>query len=260
MIIRIFLPLLLLGAIIGFQYSFDIQKNERLKILLNLIPAQAIKLGDLGLHSGASVTMWIYAIQQVTAYPDKLLDLIAIVNELDPKFSYPYAFSALVIPSLGFPEKGIKIAEQGIERADQDWRIPYYLATAYHIFLKDRKNASLYFDMAARMSDAPETIKSMAVRYGTSALARDQEKEIWTSIYETTTDDFVKERAKNYIIQIEILKILEKAVALYKQKFGYYPKKIENLVQPGILKAVPPSPFGLEYSIDKAGKAKLSSN
>ena len=244
----------LLVVIVTTQYYFDIQKKTRPVMPLNTIPVEIIKMVDLGLHSAAASLMWIYTIQQVTDYPEELPKLIRTINKLDPRFSYPYAFGALILPAFGMNSQAVELAKQGISDADPDWRIPYYLATTYHIFLKDRKNAALYFDMAAKTSDAPENIKIIASRYGTSKNVREQTKTIWESIYENSNDELVKENAKAHLIHIETVELLEKAVSIYKQKLGKYPENISDLVSVKILKAIPPSPFGLEFYLDAGGR------
>lgn len=242
---------LLLGAIIVSQYYYDVQKKERPLVPPTIIPARAIKIIDLGLHSAAASLMWVYAIQQATEHPDKLFKLIENVNTIDPKFSYPYAFAALVLPDIsGSPEKAVELAEKGIKHADPDWRIPYYLATAYHIFLKDRTRAAFYFDLAANTPGAPDKIKSIAYFYGTAPNIREQTRQIWLSIYESTNDELVREKAQNYLIQIELLNALDKAVLLYRQKYGKHPQTIEDLVTGRIIKEIPKSPLGLKFLIE----------
>lgn len=235
------------------QYYFDTQKKKHPTTPPTTIPAEVIRIIDLGLHSAASSLMWIYTVQQATDYPEELPKLIQNVNKLDSRFSYPYAFGALILPAFGIKNQAVEIAKQGIANADPDWRIPYYLATTYHIFLKDRKNAGLYFDLAAKTPNAPENIKVVALKYGTSKSAREQTKAIWKSIYENSNDKLIKESAKAHLIQIETTELLEKAVSIYKQKLGKYPKSINDLVSVKILKAIPPSPFGLEFYLDKDG-------
>lgn len=239
-----------LVAITFLQYSYDLQKQERPLIEPTIMPARAIKMADLGLHSFASAFMWLYAIQKMGDSPTKLPDLIRTVNDLDPKFSYPYAFSALILPAFGFDKEAVEIAKRGIESADSDWRIPYYLATTYHIFFQDRKNAAFYFDLAARTPNADAVAKRIASRYGLLGTVREQTKEIWQSIYETSSDEIIKERAKSYIIHVEILELLERAVGIYKQKYGADPTKLEDLVAVKILKEIPPSPLGINFYIE----------
>jgi len=245
---------LLLGAIVGSQYYYDLQKKERSLSPLTIIPAQAVKIADLGLHSAAASALWVYTIQQVAEHPNKIAELIENVNEIDPKFSYPYAFAVLVLPDIsGSPGQAIEIALVGIKNADPDWRLPYYLATVYHVFSKDREKAAFYFDLAARIPGAPSVVRSMPVRYGKYGTVREQTKQIWMSIYENSDDEFIKERMLGYLEQLNILELLEKAVVLYVQKYGSYPKKISDLVTGKILKEAPKSPIGLEFYLDEKG-------
>ncbi len=242
---------ILLVAIIATQYRYDVQKRERPPVPPTIIPAQAIKISDLGLHSAVASLMWVYTIQQVTERPDKLFKLIENVNMTDPKFSYPYAFAALVLPDItGSPEKAIGLAERGIKDADPDWRIPYYLATTYHIFFQNREKAAFYFDLAANTPGALDKIKNIAYFYGTAPNIREQTRQIWLSIYENTNDELVREKAQNYLVQIELLNALDKAVLFYKQKYGKYPQTMEDLVIRKIIKEVPVSPLGLKFLID----------
>src|SRR3989338_3998290 len=127
------------------------------------------------------------------------------------------------------------MGERGLEEADSDWRIPYYLATTYHIFKHDRINAVKYFDIAARTTDAPDSVKRIAINYGTAPDVRQQTKEIWLSIFETSGDEVVRERAKLYILHYEYIEILERATGIYKQKFGSYPDNLDKLVEKRIL-------------------------
>lgn len=245
--------ILLLAFAAGFQYFFDLRKKERPLAPLTVIPAQAIKLGSLGLDSAAASFMWIYTIQQFTDYPYDLPRLIKTVNALDPKFSYPYAFAAFILPAFKATDQAVEIAKEGIDKADPDWQIPYYLAATYHSHLKDRKNAALYFDLAANTPGAFEGARVVASRYGTRTNVRDQTKEIWESIYETSRDELVKESAKNHLVHIGLVEALEKAVSLYRQKYGTYPKDINNLVAKKIIKQIPASPFEVEFGLGEKG-------
>ena len=252
-LIGIAIPILLLAGVVFSQYSFDLEKKKRPPTGPTIIPARAIKIANLGLNSASSAIIWLYSIQQLLDNPKKTLELIKIANELDPKFSYPYAFAALVLPALNLNEQAIEIAKRGIADAEPDWRIPYYLATNYHIFIQDREKAAIYFTIAADTPGVPENIKLIAARYGTYHHL-EQTKQIWISILETSNDEFVIEKAKNHIIHIEMMELLEKAVLLYKQKYGVYPSSIVGLVDKKIIKEVPRSPLGVSFEIGEKGK------
>lgn len=248
---------MLLAIIAATQYYSDLEKKERPLVPPTIISARAIKIGDLGLHSAAASAMWVYTIQKATENSEKLPELIRNVTAIDPKFSYPYAFAVLVLPDItNLPDEAIKIGEDGIKNADKDWRIPYYLATTYHINLKNREKAAFYFELASRTPGAPLTIQSMPARYGKYTDTREQTKQIWTSIYESSNDAVVKGRALNFIKQLDFLDVLEKGVSIYRQRYGKYPSNLDDLVRVRILKEIPKSPIGLEFYINQAGKVK----
>ena len=248
------LPIIFLALVISSQYYFDLEKLQRPIVPPTVLPVKAIKLANLGLNSATSALLWIYTVQEI---PIKTGEFIETINKLDPRFSYPYAFAEFFLPSIRSIDQAVEIGKRGLRNADSDWRIPYYLATTYHIFLKDRKNAAFYFNMAANTPGAPEKIKSIAARYGISRTTIEQTKQIWISIYETSNDEIIIERARNNIIHIEIVEVLEKAISLYKQRYGYYPKELTDLINSKILKAIPESPLGIKFGIGTAGKITI---
>ena len=232
------------------QYFSDVHRKKYSNIPPTIIPGKAIKIADFGLHSAAAATMWVYTIQQASENPDKLPLLIENINSIDPKFSYPYAFAVLVLPDISkSPDKAIEIAENGIKNSDPDWRIPYYMATTYHIFLKNRDKAVYYFDLAANTPGAPEKIKNISRSYGTASNIREQTKQIWLSIFENTEDELVRKKARDHLLHIEILDALNQAISLYKQKYRKDPADINDLVSGKILKQMPSSPLGSEFYI-----------
>jgi|SRR3989344_4661207 len=253
--------LIFISAVATSQYFLDFVRPKYSEVPPMLLPAQAIKLSDLGLHAAASGLIWVQAIQNMFAPGTKnqlmLPSYLNVVNNLDPRFSYPYAFGALVLPDLKFVDEAIKIGERGIRDADSDWRIPYYLATTYHIFKHDRVNALKYFDIAARTINAPDSVKKIALNYGSAPDIRQQTKQIWISIYETSEDEIIRERAKLYILHYEYIELLEKAASIYKQKLGSYPDNLGKLVTSRILKEIPEDPFGFDYTIDSKGRVNI---
>ncbi len=237
-----------------FQYKFDFYKSERPLVEPTILSAEIVKLIDLGLNSAAASYMWLNTIQDELVYPDKIPDYIGLVNDLDPKFSYPYAFAVLILPNLHQTDQAMEIGRRGLAQADPDWRIPFYMATTYHVSLGDRKNAGLYFEKAAFTPGAPEKIKQIAINYGSASNLRNQSREIWTSIYESSDDEVIRARALAYITHYNYLDLLDEAVRRYKEGYGSYPKSLNDLVSKRILKAIPTDPFGLNYSIDAKGK------
>lgn len=252
--------LLLFGMVFTSQYFFDEIKAKAPITEPIVLNSSVMKVIDLGMNNVASDMAWLSSIQYFggkhTNIAPKLADYLFLATELDPKFSYPYAFGVLILPSVHETDKGIELAKKGIAEAVPDWRIPYYLATTYHINLKDYKNAAYYFDIAANTAGAPEGIKKIAARYGSTATSRDQTILIWQGIYESSNDEVVKERAKNYILHYQLMTFLESEALQYKAKFGRFPTTPEEMV-PNIIKEIPTDPLGFQFEFNDKGNVVL---
>lgn len=247
--------------IVSVQFFYDKEKAKAGVIEPTVFKSDLIKIVDLGLHNAASDLVWLQAIQYFGEGENltnkKLPEYLNVATDLDPKFSYPYAFGALVLPGIGFVDEGIIFAQKGLSEKIEDWRVPYYLATTYHINKNDVANAAIYFDIAANTKNVPDGIRKVAANYGSRADKREKTKQIWIGIYESSNDSIVRERARNYVIHFEILDLLENATAEYKKRFGEYPKNINDLVLKNFLKALPVDPFGFDYQFTPDGKVEI---
>ncbi|OQA04277.1 MAG: hypothetical protein BWY68_00420 [bacterium ADurb.Bin400] len=248
--------ILIFLGITATQFIVDIEKNHTPYVEPITLKPDTIKIIDLGLHNAAADLMWLAAIQYLgggeSQTQEKLHEYLRLSSELDPKFSYPYAFGALIMPNFGMVDQAIELATKGIEHSSPDWRIPYYLAVTYHLEKKDSKNAAKYFDLAANTPGAPSNIQAIAANFGSRPDYRSQTKQIWIGIYETSSDEVVRERAERYILHLETLDFLETAIDQYHSKYGKYPERLDDLVGGKILTSIPPDPFGLSYAIDPA--------
>lgn len=256
----ILIPILFAGIVL-MQVFYDGQKAKATYFEPTVMKPEVVRAVDLGLHNAAADLMWLSAIQYVGGWQsrtyEKLDDYLFLSTDLDPKFSYPYAFGVLMLPSFKQTGSAIKLGEKGIANSEPDWRIPYYTATTYHIDLGDTKNAAKYFDIAARTKGAPDNIKRIAANYGSRPDLREQTKQIWIGIMENSNDEVVIERAKAYVVHYEILDLLENSVKIYKDRNGKYPEDINDLVKANILRTIPQDPFGFEYKINAEGRAEI---
>jgi len=253
--------LCLAALLIVAQYLFDSDK-ARAGFTDPIVPrAEIIRYIDLGLHNAAADLAWLGAIQyyggRITPHYDSLDDYFILSTELDPHFIHPYTFGTLILPTIGQLDKGVALARIGFDNNPDDWLIPYYLASASHIYLNDRASAAQYFDIAAGKKDSPEGVKKLAASYGANGSMRSKTIAIWEQIYNETNDEIAKERAKNNIIHLEIMALLDAAAAKYKDRQGYYPKVPNELVSARIIKTVPIDPLGFTYQFDSDGKAMI---
>lgn len=252
--------ILIFTCIIVVQIFYDTGKGKQIFIEPLVLKADVVKAANLGLNNATADIEWLAAIQYVgggeSKTYEKLDDYLFLSAELDPKFSYPYAFGVLILPMFGQTDRGLELGQLGVNNKVNDWKIPYYMATTYHQ-LDNTEKAAEYFDIAATTPGAPDNIKKIAATYGTRSDLRQKTKQIWIGIYDNSNDEVVRERAKNYILHYEILDLLEQAAKQYYNMNNKYPATPDDLVAAKILRAVPPDPFGFQYTFDETGRAQI---
>jgi hypothetical protein len=255
---RTILLILLFAAVIASQLGYD-----RVKPILptgspSYVSPQMIRLVDLGFHSAVASGFWVSTMPELLALFRGDLGYLkdrACVNQIDPKLTYPYAFSVLTLPIVApFPrriEESIAIGKEGLAKGDPDWRIPYYMAINYYLALKDLKNATWYFNVAANTPGVPQYAARFALNFGINQRDRDRVRNLWKTVYESSNDPATKERAAGYVERLNIFDYLEAAAKVYRQKYGAYPSAPNDLVVKKIIPEVPQDPFGFVFIINQ---------
>ena len=258
------ISLFLFAAIIFFQYGYDATAVSAPSASARLSPG-FIRAVDMGFHAPAASFAWIGTMPEIldlffngkTGYFSDL----DFVTGVDPKMSYPYAFSVITLPAITSLSNAVTtanaIGERGLAVADPDWRIPFYMATNYYLELKDKNDALRYFDIAARTPGVPSTTERFAINFSIGFGSRDQTKALWVAIRDTTNDEFMKQRAQAYINRLDELDYLEVAAKQYKSAYGTYPKTPNDLVVKNIIPQIPQDPFGYSFIMDPDGTATI---
>jgi hypothetical protein len=255
---------LLLLLVIFMQYSYDaVAKNApAIPSGESGVSPLMVRLADLGFNPAVGSFLWI------TTMPE-ILDLfggkmeyfndLSFVNAVDPKMSYPYAFSVLTLPAVPTStlpdalQDSMAIGQRGLETADPDWRIPYYMAMNDYLWLHDEKDALIYFNIAAQTPGVPQFAERFSLNFGVGTNERQKTEELWRTIASSTNDQFEQQRAQAYVEHLTDLDYLDAALKAYKQQFGEYPSSTDALVAKGIIPSVPQDPFGFTFYVAKDG-------
>lgn len=259
---------LLLVAIFGIQIESDATRATAAASLPGSFTPEMVRLADMGFHPAVASYLWANTMPSI-------LDLyfrghteyfsgLAFLNAVDPKMSYPYAFSVLTLPIIStssYPNalaQSFAIGQRGLADADPDWRIPYYMAMNYYLEEKDLKDAAKYFNIAAETPGVPDYAASFAVNFGVGQRERDRVRNLWITVYKSTNDPATKDRAAAYVARLNDLDYLDAASKAYKAKFGAYPTSTDALAARGVIPSVPEDPFGFAFIINKDGTAGVN--
>ena len=151
-VIKSTILVLLIASVVGAQIGYDATKLTGENFGAAGISPDFVRAVDLGFHAGVASFLWAGTMPEILdAIVNNRMEYLAdegYVNAVDPKLSYPYAFSVLVVPAIPRDQdriaQSLAIGERGIENADPDWRIPYWMATTYFLEKKDNKDALWY--------------------------------------------------------------------------------------------------------------------
>jgi hypothetical protein len=260
---------LLLGLVVVLQYEYDATRVSLPPSTEQTVSPFMVRLIDMGFHPAVASFLWATTMPEILdlfAKKTEYFGDLAFVNAVDPKLSYPYAFSVLTLPAVPASQdpqavaQAQTIGQEGLAKADPDWRIPYYMATNEYLYNKNEQLALTYYDLAARTPGIPQYAERFSLNFGIETNQRLQTEELWESIRDSTNDQFTKDRAQAYIDRLQDFDYLDAASKQYKKEFGVYPTSTDELVQKGIIPSVPQDPFGFTFIIQPGGTSAIDLN
>jgi len=139
-----------------------------------------------------------------------------------------------------------------------DFKVPYFLGFNYAYFLKDFSKAAEYYKKASALSGSP-LFTNLAARYfyegGETELGIAHLK----AMISMTRKENIKQVYKTRLKSLEAIHTIEIAINKFKERYGKYPKDIQDLVNQGILENIPEDPYGGEFYIDEKHKVRTTS-
>jgi tetratricopeptide (TPR) repeat protein len=272
-----FLSLFTLLSLVSTQtvydkYTTDFKKQRSHAVLEAsepLIPsATTLKAVSLGFNSAVADYIWLQTIQYFGGgsaygqYP-ALGGMLNTITQVDPKFEYPYEFGLVALPFMNSADKAISLGERAQQYFPDNGLLTFYLATVYHINLKDYKKAGELYEKAAKETGAPPAAAQLAgvafAKVSDTLSDRLVAITYWQTVYEHATSDSEKERAKNWFTHMQIVYSLELAISQYKGDHGQYPASLDALVKERYISQIPVSPINRLFDYD-VSTGKVSFN
>jgi len=236
-------------------------------LYLNAKTAKRISLGFNGL---AADWYWMRSLQyvgrKIINYGDAVplddlsqlnLKLLAPLLEnattLDPEFLDPYEYAAVVLPAIDVNE-AIRITRKGIDANPNAWRLYQHLGYIYWQQHDYAKAAEVY-GRGAEIPGVPAWMQAMKARMAVEGGSRDTAREIYTRMFEQSTDEKVKDMARKRLMQLDSLDDrdgLRKLLVAYQTRTGRCPANWREINFPG----APLDPAGTAYVL-KPGKCEV---
>lgn len=193
-----------------------------------------------------------------------LAPLLDTATTLDPQFLDPYEYAAIVLPAIDVQE-AIRITQKGIDANPNAWRLYQHLG---YIYWQQRnyQAASEIYGRGAQIPGAPPWMEAMKAKMAADGGSRTTAREIYTRMYEQSTEDQVKDMAHKRLLQLDSLDqrdALRKILTAYQSRLGKCPNSWKE-IEP-VLRAVripvdgtgaPLDPTGMPYVL-RAGACEI---
>jgi tetratricopeptide (TPR) repeat protein len=271
------LLLVLPGGFTGLwklQHGIDkeragMQQEEDVVLLRS---GKLVKLMSLDYAPLVAAIYWTRAVQY---YGNKKLNqdvnlkslwpLLDVATTLDPNMIPAYRFGSTFLAEpaprgAGQPLLAVKLLERGIAANPDQWRLYMDLGYVYYFELRDYKKSSEAFLKGSENPNAMFWMKVMAARIAEAGNSWDTSAFLWKQVYETSTDEQVKENARVHILLLRVDKDLDelsKLIAVYEKKEGRPPANLREVALAGLLRGEPVDPLGYRYVL-KNGKPDLN--
>ena len=194
----------------------------------------------------------------------RLLENLYTIHRLDPYYFDPYYLEAAFVSWMvkGNPELIERINQNlkyGLEFC-KDWRIPFFLGFNYFYFIDNKEKGAKYLEIASQMKGAPSYLKLLASRLYAESGRINFAIAVIKEELKNTQNENLKRSLKKRLKALESMKLLYKAIAVFKSKFGRCPYNLEELIMKGILIKIPEDPFGGKFYLKKDCSIWTTSN
>lgn len=240
------------------ERSFRRTLSERLVEEMMYFPSgKFLKPSFIEYQELGSDLVWLRAIQYYGHHlmTDRKFEwlghIFEILTQLDPYFIAAYHFGSITLAwDAHNPNSAIELLRTGAKNNPLNWQLPFDIGFIYLSLLDDYDAAGYYFLVASKLPNAWNVLPRMSAFAYSRAGKREISRQIWTDIYNQSTNQALKALAERNLILLKVdedIELLQTAIRKFNKEKNKYPKNLNELVQIGYLKTLPKDPWGGQY-------------
>lgn len=216
----------------------------------------AVRVAALGHRTFVSDMYWLQAVQYIGDPKadqrgwEKLLPLVDLVTDLDPRHGYAYQTAGIVLSAAGRLEESDRILEKGMEKGPPYWTFPYYVSFNHWFYRGDYEKGAHYARIAAKTPGASANVSQLAVSLSSKSGTPEDALRVLDELRATAKDEVtasrLEEQTKLAILERDA-QALERAAKRFRAERGRDIFGLEELLFTGYVLALPQDPFGGRY-------------
>ena len=229
--------------------------------VLYLPDKRAVELLSFGYRNALADYLWFKTISYFGKHYERDRDyqwmahMCDLVTELNPLADHVYLFCGSMLSWEAKNYKGaVQILSKAIEANPANWIYYYYRGFNYMYFLNDNEKARDDFIAAAKLPNAHPLVQRLAAKKISMLNNPETAIEFLTDMVKKTEDpkarDALIEKLKELRRKNDIA-LLTKGVEMFTEREGRRPNSLKDLIDAGIVTALPPSPSGAPYSYNR---------
>jgi tetratricopeptide (TPR) repeat protein len=242
---------------------------ERLYDITFVPEGRALSIASPGLRLSVADYYWLATVQYIGEPRgrergfEKLFPLVDLVTDLDPAHGYAYQTAGIVLSTEGRLDESDRILMKGMQHGPIWWTYPFYIAFNNYFYRQNYAEGARWAEIAARTPGASPNISHLAMALKVKSGDPDDAIRFLSELRAIAKDErtaaALDEQYRLALLQRDF-RLLDKAVARYRARFGQAPFVLEELVATGELAAIPEEPFDGRYEIGADGIVHSSAN
>lgn len=179
---------------------------------------------------------------------------------LNPRHEDNYYIAAAIVPWLGYVDEAQEILRRASDSRPWDMMPPFFYAFNAAYFRQEYDEAGQWAEKAALRVGEPNAtaLRTMAAKWYERGNDPAQAIEMIERIKQMNLDPKVLPLLNARIARLEGLQVLRQAATQFHQQTGHPPAQLQDLLQAGLLPALPQDPLEIGYVLDAQGVPQLA--
>jgi hypothetical protein len=178
---------------------------------------------------------------------------------LNPAQEDNYYTAQGVLPWIGQHGTANSILHRATQARPDDFMPPYFLGFNYMYFEEKFEESGRYYHLSANRVGGKnrDILLNFAAKFMEKGNDPANAIQFIQGLIKSTRNPGLQQFLRIRIVRLERLIILREAATKYQQKHQHPPRQLSDLVESGLLQALPTDPLGAGYRLDEHGVPQI---